>query len=65
MYEKIIISIAILMGVILIAVLLRSVGLIKDKRLELYSQLTRMKTTKTNGDTFSYPKDPDQYYHDK
>jgi len=38
---------------------------LEDRRPELYSQLTKMKITKANGDTFSYPKDPDQYYHDK
>jgi hypothetical protein len=38
---------------------------IEDRRPELYSQLNKMKTTKANGDTFTYPKDPDQYYHDK
>jgi predicted permease len=39
MYEKIVISIAILMGVILIAVLLRSVGLIKEEQGKLFADL--------------------------
>ena len=39
MYEKIVISIAILMGVILIAVLLRSVGLIKEEQGKLFANL--------------------------
>ena len=39
MYGKIVISIAILMGVILIAVLLRSVGLIKEEQGKLFSNL--------------------------
>ena len=37
----------------------------EDRRPELYSQLTKMKITKENGDTFCYPKDPDKYYHNK
>ena len=39
MYEKIVISIAILLGVILIAVLLRSVGLIKEEQGKLFADL--------------------------
>jgi len=39
MYVKIVISIAILMGVILIAVLLRSVGLIKEEQGKLFADL--------------------------
>ncbi|MEN8727284.1 MAG: AEC family transporter [Sulfurovum sp.] len=39
MYGKIVISIAILMGVILVAVLLRSVGLIKEDQGKLFSNL--------------------------
>jgi len=39
MYEKIVISIAMLMGVILIAVLLRSVGIIKEEQGKLFADL--------------------------
>lgn len=39
MYEKIVISISILMGVILVAVLLRSVGLIKEDQGKLFADL--------------------------
>jgi hypothetical protein len=39
MYEKIVISITMLMGVILIAVLLRSVGLIKEEQGKLFADL--------------------------
>ena len=39
MYEKIVISIAMLMGVILIAVLLRSVGVIKEEQGKLFADL--------------------------
>jgi predicted permease len=39
MYEKIAISIAVLMGVILIAVLLRSMGLIKEEQGKLFADL--------------------------
>lgn len=38
---------------------------IEDRRPELYAQLTKMKIKKAKGDEFCYPKDPDQYYHDK
>ncbi len=38
---------------------------LEDRRPDLYSQLTKMKITKANGDKFRYPKDPDHYYHNK